>query len=88
MVELLKAYKVDEKGSTPTIRKYPEGKLVLLIKVVPQCLATVVEWSKARRDLAYKVDHYLASWVRLQPLASPKKENCYFLIKPKPITSL
>jgi len=37
-----------------------------------------VEWSKARRYLAYTVDHYLALWVRLPPSASPQKENWCF----------
>jgi len=43
-----------------------------------KCLAAVVKWSKARRYLAYKVDHYLASWVRLLPSTSPQKENWCF----------
>jgi len=39
------------------------------------CLTAVVEWSKESRYLANKVDHYLVTRVRLQPPASPKKEN-------------
>jgi len=48
-------------------------------------LAAVVEWSKVRNYLAYLVDHYLASWVRLPKSASPQKENWCILIKRRPL---
>jgi len=49
-----------------------------LLTIKKFCLAAVVEGSKARRYLAYTVDHYQVLWVRLSPSASPQKENWCF----------